>query len=150
MSFTYDFTTQPLLSRVRMLIPDTVDVGHVFEDEEVNEAIFMESSQGLYSSGMADTTGLSVQPPIQVYSIRRAAAVLVDIMAGRAGAQAIVEQILDVKLSAKAVSDALHAYATCLRETEANSGAFAIAEWVVDPFSARERVYKQILRLYPG
>lgn len=150
MSFTYNFTTAPLLSQVRMLVPDTDSTHVIFQDEEVNQAIFIESSQGLYASGMADNTGNSVQPPIQVYSIRRAAALLVDILAGSSARLAIIEQILDVKLNAAKAADALRAYAKSLRDTEMNSGAFAIAEMTLDPFSARERVYKQILRLYPG
>ena len=150
MSFTYDFTTAPLLSQVRMLIPDTDAANPIFQDVEVNQAIMIESSQGLYSSGMADPTGSSVSPPVQVYSIRRAAALLVDIIAGNSGRLAIIEQILDVKLNAAKAADALRAYAKSLRDTEANSGAFAIAEMTLDPFSARERVYKPILRLYPG
>jgi hypothetical protein len=149
MSFTYDFTTAPLLSQVRMLVPDTVAPG-IFSDAEVNQAIAIESSQGLYASGMADSTGTSVPPPVQVYSIRRAAALLVDCLAGSSARLAIIQQALDVKLDHAKASDALRTYAEALRDTEMNSGAFAIAEMALDPFSARERVYKQILRLYPG
>jgi hypothetical protein len=150
MPFTYDFNTAPLLSQVRMLIPDTDPLNPIFQDVEVNQAIQIESSQGLYCSGQANNTGSSVSPPIQVYSIRRAAALLVDVVGGNSARLAIFQQALDVKLDASKAAAALKAYAQTLRDTEANSGAFAIAEWVVDQFSARERVWKQILRLYPG
>lgn len=150
MAFTYDFNVAPLLSQVRMLIPDTDPLNPIFQDVEINQAIQIESSQGLYCSGQADPTGSSVSPPIQVYSIRRAAALLVDVIGGNSSRLAIFQQALDVKLDASKAAAALKAYAQTLRDTEANSGAFAIAEWVVDQFSARERVWKQILRLYPG
>lgn len=147
--FTYDFQTQPLLSQVRMLIPDTVAPG-IFSDEEVNQAIYIESSQGLYASGQAVPGGNSVSPGCQVYSIRRAAALLVDCIAGNWSKLAVIEQLLDVKLNGPAAGKALRDHAEGLRRTEAMSGAFAIAEWVVDNFTAQERVYKQMLRLYPG
>lgn len=150
MSFTYNFTSQPLLSQVRMLIPDTVEANHLFEDEEVNQAIYLESSQGLYYSGQAVPGGNPVQSPAQVYSVRRAAALLVDSIAGNWAKLAIIEQMLDVKLNGERASAALREHAKSLRDTEAMSGAFAIAEWVLDPNTAQERVYKQMLRLYPG
>ena len=148
--FTYDFIAAPLLSSVRMLIPDTDSTAPIFQDEEVNQAIFIESSQGLYCSGMANPTGSSVSPPVQVYSIRRAAALLVDVIAGNNARLGIIQQLLDVKLDSSKAVVALRAYADSLRQTEAMSGAFAIAEMTLDAFSARERVFKQILRMYPG
>lgn len=150
MSFTYDFNTQPLLSQVRMLIPDTDVTNQIFQDVEINQAIYIESSQGLYASGQAVPGGNPVQVPCQVYSIRRAAALLVEVIAGNWSKIAIVQKLLDVQLDGPKAADALRAYAKSLRDTEANSGAFAIAEWVLDPFTARERVFKQMLRLYPG
>ena len=147
--FTYNFTSAPLLSSVRLLVPDTDSTKPIFQDDEVNQAIYIESSQGLYASGQAAPGGNPVPCPVQVYSIRRAAALLVEVIAGNSARLAQVTQLLDVKLDTKA-ADALRAYAKSLRDTEANSGAFAIAEWVLDPFTARERVLKQMLRLYPG
>ena len=148
MAFTYDFNAALLLSQVRMLVPDTVAPG-VFSDAEVNQAIYLESAQGTYASGQAVPNGLPVPNAVQVYSVRRAAALLVDILANNWGKLAIMESILDVKINpgaAKALGDR----AESLRNTEAMSGAFAIAEWVLDPFTAQERVWKQMLRLYPG
>jgi hypothetical protein len=149
-TFSYDFVTAPLISQVRMLIPDTDYTAPIFGDDEINQAIFIESSQGLYCSGQANPVGNSVSPPVQVYSIRRAAALLVDVIAGNNARLGIIQQLLDVKLDSSKAVVALRAYADSLRQTEAMSGAFAITEMVVDPFSARERVFKQILRLYPG
>lgn len=148
--FTYDFSSQPLLSQVRMLVPDTDPDNAIFSDDEVNQAIYIESSQGLYASGQAVPGGSPVVGPAQVYSIRRAAALLIDCIAGSNAKLAIIESMLDVKLNGANASEALHALANGLRETEANSGAFAIAEWVVNNFAAQERVWKQQLRLFPG
>ncbi len=132
-----------------MLVPDTVAPG-IFSDVEVNQAIYIESSQGLYVSSQAAPTGNNQGCPVQVYSIRRAAALLVDIIANDWGKLAVVEQILDVRIDGPAAAKALGDRANNLRAVEANSGSFAIAEWVVDPFTAYERVWKQILRLYGG
>jgi hypothetical protein len=148
--FTYDFATQPLLSTVRMMIPDTDPDNALFSDVEVNQAIFIESSQGLYASGQAVPGGVAVPVPGQTYSVRRAAALLVDCIAGNWSKLAIIQAMLDVKLDGPKAAEALRAHAQGLRDTEANSGAFAIAEWVLDPKTAQERVYKQMLRLYPG
>lgn len=132
-----------------MLIPDTVTPG-IFSDEEVNQAIFIESSQGLYTSSQFVSGGLGVQCPVQVYSIRRAAALLVDVLAGNTARLAVIEQMLDIRINGPASAKALGDRADSLRKTEAMSGAYAIAEWVVDNFTAQERVYKQMLRIYPG
>lgn len=150
MSFSYNLAPGSpiiLLSTVRMLVPDTQAPG-IFSDDEVNQAIYIESSQGLYTSGQAAPTGNSQICPVQVYSPRRAAALLVDIIANDWGKLAVVEQILDVKINGSAASKALGDRAESLRRTEAMSGAFAIAEWVVDSFTAYERVWKQMLRLW--
>lgn len=150
MSYTYDFTTAPLISQVRMLVPDTGPTTWIFNDAEVNQAIYMESSQGTYASGQSAAGASPIPCPVQIYSVRRAAALLVDITAGSNARLAIIVQLLDVKLDASKAAAALRDYAKSLRDTEAMSGAFAIAEWVLDPFTARERVWKQMLRLYPG
>jgi hypothetical protein len=150
LSFTYDFVSQPLLSQVRLLIPDTDPNNAIFQDDEVNQAIYIESAQGLYASGQAVSGGVPVVSPGQVYSIRRAAALLVDCIAGSNAKLAIIANMLDVKLDGASAAAALHDHAEALRTTEATSGAFAIAEWVVDPNTAYERVWKQMLRLYPG
>ena len=149
MSFSYSFTDNPLVAQVRMLVPDTVAPG-IFSDEEVNQAIYIESAQGLYTSSQFVSGAISAVAPQQVYSIRRAAALLVDVLANNWGRLSVIEQMLDIKINGAASAKALGDRAESLRRTEAMSGAYAIAEWVVDNFTAQERVYKQMLRLYPG
>ena len=65
--FTYDFTNAPLLSSVRMLVPDTDSIKPIFQDDEVNQAIYIESSQGLYASGQTAPGGNPVPCPVQIY-----------------------------------------------------------------------------------
>jgi len=146
MSYTYDFTSQPLLSQVRMLVPDTGSPW-IFTDDEVNQAIFLESSQGLYLSGQANPTAMSINTVPLVYSVRRSAAMLLDVIASKLSRQAAVESLLDVKLACDKAAAAAAARADSLRKQEADLGQFAIAEMVSDAFSARERVWNQLLRI---
>ena len=148
MSFTYNFTTQPLLSQVRLLMMDTDSSAPIFDDDEVNQFIQMTSSQAIYQSGQANPTGNAVSAPVQVYSWYQAAALGLQTMAANKAYLASISKILDVTLDASKAQKALMAMAQAYLARDDNSGAFAVAEWVNDEFSARERVYKQFLRLY--
>lgn len=140
--FTYDFTNAPTLSSVRLLIADTDAANPIFSDEEVNQALYLESSQAIYASG-----GGGVVNVPQVYSPYRAAALLLDAIAANKSRLAAIAQLLDVKLAPEKAAQALRDQAKGYREVEANAGHFAISEMQNDPFSARERVVKQFLRL---
>lgn len=146
MSYTYDFTTAPILSQVRLLIPDTSSP-FVFTDDEINQFIYLESSQGLYVSGQAVPNGVSIVTVPQTYSVRRSAALALDVIASRLSQQAAVEQLLDVKLNCQAAAKEARARADGLRQQEAELGSFAIAELVPTVFAARERIYAQLLRV---
>lgn len=154
MSFTYDFTAATQLSQVRLLIADTTDSPSppfpLFQDAEILQAMQLESSQGLYVSGQANPTGMNIQIPYvpQVVSVYRAAALLLNALASNKSLLAAVNQVLDVHVSADKAAQELRATAKMYRDTEMNAGHFAIAEMVNDQFQARERVYKQILRLW--
>jgi hypothetical protein len=148
MAFTYDLVNWPQGSYVRMLVADTDFNNPVFSDDEVNAALFLESSQNLYVSGMATPSGAASQVPVQVYSYYRAAALLLDSLAANKARLAAINELLDVHLTAEKASQELRATAKEYRDTEANAGHFAIAEMVGDIFQARERVWKQLLRLY--
>ena len=149
MSFTYDFNSQPALSSVRLMASDTTPPG-IFSDDEVNQALYLESSQALYVSGQAAPIANQTQNPAipMIYSYRRAAALLLDSIAAQLSQQGAVEALLDAKLACHQAAAQARASAKALRDTEANSGNFAIAEMVPNQFAARERVYKQLLRLY--
>lgn len=70
-----------------------------------------------------------------------------DVIASNKAKLSIIEQILDVKLNPNASTKALRDQAEALREQERTLGSVAIAEMVVDSFSARERWLAQFLRL---
>ena len=150
MAFTYDFTTNWLLSVVRLLVADTDAAQPIWQDDEINAMITLTSSQSLYISGMASPTGAQVQVPTvpQVYSPYRAAALLLDSLASNKSRLSSVVKILDVQLSPEKAAANLRETANGYRYTEDHSGQFAIAEMVADQFSARERVWKMNQRLY--
>jgi len=141
MSFTYDFPTQPNLSMVRLTVGDTVEEGHIWEDAEINAALQMESSQGLFMQ----FSGFTIVPP-QVYSIRRAAAALLDGLASNRGRLAGAVKVLDIQVDVSSAAKSLRDTAQGLRDTEADSGAFGIAEMVPDAFSMRQRFWNQVMR----
>jgi hypothetical protein len=125
MSFSYDPSDQGV-GTVRLMITDTTDVapGPIFQDEELEAFLTLEEG-----------------------SLRYAAAAALDCMAA---SQLLVQKqikILDLETDGATLSTELRALAKQLRDSEENMAAFDIAEQVFDPFGARERIYKQFLRL---
>lgn len=123
MAFTYDVSTD--IGKVRLMITDTSGVapGPIFQDEEIQVYLDLE------------------------VSVRYAAAAALDTMAA---SQLLVQKqikILDLETDGATLSTELRALAKQLRDSEENMAAFDFAEMVEDPFSARERIYKQFLRL---
>jgi hypothetical protein len=151
MSFTYNPGNPDPITYIRLLVADTDSTNPVFQDSEVTMALTQESSQALFISAQAISSGISVSPPIpQVFSYWRSAALLLDSLAANKSRLAAINNLLDVKISAEKAAQELRATAKEYRERENNAGHFAIAEMVHDIFSARERVWKQLLRLYAG
>lgn len=148
-TFTYNFSQNLQLSQVRMLIADTNISKPVFDDDEVMNALQLTSSQGIFTSGQAVSFGVSYPQPVPlIYSVYRAAALLLDCIAANKSKLASITELLDVKLSPDKAATALRAQAAEYRNLASNDGSFAIAEITYDEFSARERIYKMILRLY--
>lgn len=150
MSFTYDFTTQPLLSTVRLLIFDTNAAQPIFQDDEISQFLYLKSSQAIYQSGQGNPTGNSISSPVIVYSVYSAAALALLSMAANKSYLSSISRILDVELDPSRAGKALKAMADSYLELENNSGAFAIAETQNNTWDAEERVTKQFLRLYSG
>lgn len=146
--WTYDFNSAPDISRVRLLVADTDSAHPVFSDDEVNAALQMESSQGIFTSGMSTSAAVQGRIPPQMYSHRRSAALLLDALASDKSRLGAVNSLLDIKIQPEKAAQELRATAKEYRDAEANMGHFAIAEMVVDQFQARERVWKMLLRLY--
>jgi hypothetical protein len=145
--FTYDFNANYAVTAVRALIPDC-DVTHpIFNDDEISFYLTLTGQMGIYTSSQSDPTGANVGLGGNQYDYLRAAAQALDVLASSKARLAVISGMLDVKLSAKDVQQALHAQAEAYREQSDNSGAFAIAEMVQDSFSARERTWKVWNRL---
>ena len=147
MSFTYNFSTAPAIAYVRLLIADTDSLKPIFDDDEINAFLFLTSSQNIYASSMVAPSGVVGPVPLQVFSYYRAAAVALDTLAGLRARLASVIQILDVKLNPGLAAKYLRDQAQAFRDMDDNMGHFAIAEMVNNQFQARERVWKQFLRL---
>lgn len=126
MAFTYD--TSDNVGKVRLLIFDTDSNSYVFEDAELSVFLAMEGS-----------------------SLKRAAALALETMASNEAFVLKVIQLMDLRTDGAATANALLKRAALLRkqaddEEYATDAAFDIAEWVVDEFSARERLAKEVLR----
>ena len=131
MVFTYDVATDA--GRVRLLIGDTVDSGHLFEDVEIDAFLAMNDADVLLGAAQA-----------------------LDVMAA---SQAMVLKVITmngVTTNGAAVATALRAQAASYRQ-QAEAGAAGVdaddATWdyaetvgTADAFAWRERVLNQALR----
>jgi len=125
-AFTYDTSTDN--GKVRLLIFDTAASSYVFEDEEL--AVFLS---------------------IEGSSLKRAAALALETMASNEAFVLKVITLMDLRTDGAATANALLKRAALLRsqaddEEFADDASFDWAEWVVDDFSRRERMAKQVLR----
>lgn len=126
MAFTYD--TGTTVGQIRLLIFDTDSSNYVFEDDELSTFYDVEGD-----------------------SLKRAAALALETMASNEAFVLKVIRLMDLQTNGAQTAKALMERAAALRkqaddEEYAEDGAFDIAEWVTDPFSARERLAKQALR----
>ena len=145
MSFTYDFTNNPTVATVRLLVSDTVDVAPlpIWQDEEIVPILNMFSSATI----IIGLSGYNPAVPVpQIFSYRRAAATLLRSLAGNKARMATVG-LLDAKLNGAQAANALRAIADDYVTSEENDGYFAVAELVQDAFSMRERLWKMLYRI---
>ena len=125
MAFTYDLSTE--IGQVRLLIPDRVDAGHVFEDDEIQAFLALEGT------------------------VREATAGALETIASDQAMVLKVMRLLDLQTDGAKVSDALLARAAKLRQEAENDLAaagegWAWAEMVTTDFAARERIVDESLR----
>ena len=127
MAFTYDTSTSA--GRVRLLIFDTNSASYVFEDAEISVFLTLEGS-----------------------NVKRSAALALETMASNEAFVQKTIRLLDLQTDGAKTADALMKRAAALRsqadtdEAAEDGGSFDIAEWVVDDFSARQRVTNEWLR----
>ena len=140
-TFTYDFGINRQISVVRMLVGDTDPAHPIFGDDEVLAGYSLNAFAVITPSGGGQYSSSAPASPFFV------AATLLESLASNKARLASVGQLLDVHLDAAKASQELRATAKALRDSERNSGAFAIAEQVPTQFAARERLWKQMLRL---
>jgi hypothetical protein len=139
MASTYSYGDNPSVDYVRLLVADTV-APFIFDDREIMAGYQIDTFAFWPPVGFQVTSGTP--------SYRRCAATLLDSLASNAARLASALKVLDIAVDTKTAATDLRAAAQSLRDTEANSGAFAMSEMVNDQFSARERTFKQLLRLY--
>lgn len=143
--YTYKFGANPFIDYPRFLVADTDMTAPIFADEEIAIAYQVDQIAMIIPIGQGVPTQVQAQP-----SARRAAANLLDSLAGDKSRLASIKQLLDVKLDTSDAAIQLRATAKEWRDIEANSGNFAITEMVNTQWSARERVWKQLLRIQGG
>ena len=143
MSWTYDFTNSPVVANVRLLVADTDQTTPIFQDEEINAALSIESSQSI----IVGLTGYSPSVPVaQVYSYRRAAALLLNSLAANKSRLGGALKVLDIDMDLSKAAAALRDTAKQYIDQEADAGYFAVSEMVQDSFSMRERLWKMLYR----
>ena len=128
MTFTYsdtDLSTD--LAKVRRIISDVDSNEPIFTDEEIAGFLTLETG------------------------VRRAAAMALETMASRDAYVLKVMRRGDLQTDGAKTAEALMKRAATLRDQADDAeldddAGFEIAEWVLDDFSARERIEKQALR----
>lgn len=120
MAFTYN----PAIAagQVRLLIGDTVDVGHQFEDADIAAFLSMAS----------DSINLAAAKALRSWASTIAR-----------GAQRL--KALDIEVDNKGRAAELLNLAKALEEAE-DDGGFAIAEWAEGGFGVEERMEKELQR----
>lgn len=109
MAFSYLAGDNPLVDYVRLLIGDTTDAGHVWEDAEILTAYRIQA------------TGLPSAP----ISYLRVAALLLDALASNRSRLAVTS-LLDANVDPQGAAKALREQAKQWREVDDDTGAFAI------------------------
>ncbi len=130
MTFTYDPSTSR--GRVRLIIPDRIDSSHLYEDDEIDTFLTLESA-----------------------NLRRAAALALETAAADNALVLKAMSLMDISTNGPAVASALMARAAQLRkqaddaEAAEDGGVFDIAEMITTDFAWRERLWNEAQRGNP-
>ncbi len=143
MAFTYG-TDPTFINLVRLLIADTVDEGHIFEDSEIENAGFI-CSQVWQSTQFYNTPAGSMLAPYPL-PYYRAAAILLDALAANKSRLASAIKVLDIQINPQQAAQELRKQAASYREVDDNSGAVLIIEQCNDTFSFRQRFWSTVQR----
>ncbi len=148
MSFSYQMGANPGIDYIRLLIADTVETDHIFEDEEIRSAAQIQNS--FFQSSMFYSPPAGQTVPSAPISYLRVAALLLDCIASNKSRLASIMQLLDVKVDAGKASYALRMQADEFRQMDDNSGAFMIIEQVNTAWNFYDRFWSQIQRQQGG
>lgn len=127
MAFTYDTTGN--IGKIRLMIPDRVEVQVIFQDDELDAFLSLEGD-----------------------SLKRATALAIETIATD---EALVQKVMEnqgLKTDGAKLSDALIKRAKMLREqaalddTDEVDNGFAIASFGFEPFGNREIIYNDAVR----
>lgn len=146
MSFSYNNCdgSQDNIDFVRLLISDTVNTNHIFEDSEITGAYRIQAATFQSSQTYSGLNGTDL--PTTPVSYFRVAALLLDAIASNKARLSSITQLLDVKLAPSVAAKALRDQAQSYRDVDDNSGAFAIIEQVNTSFSFADRFWSQVQR----
>ena len=153
-TYTYDFTSAPAISYVRLLIPDTQFIPNVsppqmvFSDQEIGA--FFTIQQMTSQSGMFFSGNQARNLPALPLSYVRVAALALDTLANNKGKLGNVVQLLDVKLEWAKAAQILRDGAKNYREIDDDSGAIFIIEQTNTDWSFADRWWKQWQRQSAG
>lgn len=152
--YTYDLLTNPRVSYIRLLIPDTQLLPNVsppqmiFSDQEIEA--FYNIQQATAQSGMF-FSGLQYRNlPALPVSLFRVAAIALDTLANNKAKLGNVVRILDVNLDWKSASMMLREGAKNYREIDDNSGAMMIIEQTPTDWAFQTRWLNQFQRQQLG
>jgi hypothetical protein len=140
MAFTYNYGANPPIDYPRLLIADTKDIGHVFEDSEIMAATTIVTLQ--YQSGMYWAGPQGANLPQNPVSYLRIAACLLDCLASNYARLANNLKVLDITMNVQAAAQELQKQAKAFRDTDDNAGAFMIIEQCNNDWSFADRWWK--------
>lgn len=114
MAFTYNLSDE--IGRVRLLIPDNKETGYIFEDEEIDTFLVLESG------------------------VKRSAALALETIASNEAMVLKVIKLLDVQTDGAKLAEALLKRAATLRKQAQDEDdvtgvedSFAVVEWILTP-----------------
>ncbi len=144
MPFTYQFGANPQIDYPRLLISDTVDLNHIFEDSEIEMAYSIQAS--FFQSSMFYSPPAGRNVPTSPVSYLRVAALLLDSLAANKSRLSSITQLLDVKLSPNVAAKSLRDQAQEYRDVDDSSGAFFIIEQCPTQWAFQDRFWNQVQR----
>ncbi len=144
MSFSYQFGANPQVDYIRLLISDTNETNHVFEDSEISMTYAIQAS--FFQSSMFYSPPAGRNVPTSPVSYLRVAALLLDSLAANKSRLSSITQLLDVKLSPNVAAKSLREQAQAYRDVDDDSGAFMIIEQAPTCWAFVDRYWNQVAR----